>query len=133
MRERKSEATASMGFNSILHKSVHYNNTRVRDCLMNITMLSQENTLNMFTDNLIELSILFETMSPTVNAFFENAFLQTEFCQSVSNADWSAGETLYIFGRNSQIINEQETNAEITGGYPGSGKGTGRQNRPILL
>ena len=69
MRERKSEATASMGFNSILHKSVHYNNTRVRDCLMNITMLSQENTLNMFTDNLIELSILFETMSPTVNAF----------------------------------------------------------------
>ena len=55
MRERITEATASKGFNSILHKSVHYTNTRVRDCLMNITMLSKENTLNMFTDNLIEL------------------------------------------------------------------------------
>jgi len=84
-----------------MHKSVHYDNTRSRDCLMNITMLSQENTLMMFTDNLIELSLLFETMSPTVVSFFENCFLQTEFCQAINNVDWSTGDDLYVFGRNS--------------------------------
>ena len=87
----------------------------------------------MFTDNLIELSLLFEAMSPTVVSFFENCFLRTEFCQSVNNVDWDTGSSLYVFGRNSQIINEELTNLEITDGCPGSGKGTGRQNRQILL
>ena len=97
---------ASKGYRSILHKSVNYPNTRFRDILMSTTMLSRENTLSMFVDNLNELSILFETMSPVVHDFFSNCFLQTEFCNSVSNIDWKTGEGLHVFGRNSQIINE---------------------------
>ena len=115
------------------HKSVHYNNTRFRDVLMSITMLSKENTLPMFVENLDELSILFETMSPTVTSFFEGCFLHTEFCQSVTNVDWKTGDGLEVFGRNSQIINESKANELITRGKPGSGKGTGRQNRVIAL
>jgi hypothetical protein len=84
-----------------MHKSIHFANTRMRDCFMNISMLSQESTLMMFTDNLIELSLLFEAMSPTVVSFFENCFLQTEFCKDVKNVDWATNSSLYVFGRNS--------------------------------
>ena len=50
----------SRGFQSILKKSVHFNNARFRDLLMEIAMLSRENTLGMFVENLEDLSILFE-------------------------------------------------------------------------
>ena len=90
------EANAK-GFKSILKKSVHFNNNRFRDVLMNITMLSNESTLSMFVDNLDEFAMLLETQSPAVTAFFENCFLHTEFCKSVSNADWKTGIKYEIY------------------------------------
>ena len=58
---RKEYESDSKGFKTILKKSVHYNNTRFRDVLMNIVMLSNENTLSMFVDNLDEFAMLLET------------------------------------------------------------------------
>ena len=52
----------------------------------------------MFVEDLEDLSILFEQMSPSVSAFFEDCFLETEFCQNVQNADWKTGEPYVVFG-----------------------------------
>ena len=50
----------SRGFQSICRKCIHFNNARFRDLLMEISLLSQENTIGMFVENLSDLSILFE-------------------------------------------------------------------------
>lgn len=81
----------SRGFQSITKKSLHFNNARFRDILMDISRLSKENTLGNFVENLEDLSILFEQMSPSVTSFFEDCFLETEFCANVQNADWKTG------------------------------------------
>lgn len=70
----------SKGFQSILRKSIHFNNARYRDLLMEITMLSEENTLSYFVENLVDFGILLDRMSPSVTAFFDNCFIMTEFC-----------------------------------------------------
>ena len=83
----------------------------------------------MFVENLEDLGILFDQMSESVENFFEDCFHETEFCESVRNADWKSGEKLFVFGQDTSIIDQSIANNKITGGNPGSGKGTGRQNR----
>ena len=46
------------GCQSILKKSVHFENSRQRDQLMQLTVLSKENTLSMYVSSVIDLSIL---------------------------------------------------------------------------
>lgn len=79
------------------------------------------------------MAIIFDQMSPYVSNFLEDCYEETEFCDNVQNADWQAGEDLSVFESNSSIITEKAANNEITGFSPGSGKGTGRQNRQITL
>ena len=47
------------GCQSILKKSVHFENIRQRDQLMQLTVLSKENTLSMYVSSVDDLSILF--------------------------------------------------------------------------
>ena len=47
------------GCQSILKKSVHFENSRQRDQLMQLTVLSKENTLSMYVSSIDDLSILF--------------------------------------------------------------------------
>ena len=62
------------GFKSILKKSVHLNAMRYRECLMEIAMLCEENSMENFTENLHDIVILIDSMSPTIVNFFENSF-----------------------------------------------------------
>ena len=82
--------------------------------------------MGMYIENQDDLAIIFDNGSQYVTAFLEDCYLETEFCTDVKNADWQAGENLFVFGKNSSIIREKEANIEITGGKPGSGKGSGR-------
>ena len=50
---------------------------------MQITMISRENNLTMYVDHLLDLKKLFQSLTPIVNEFFENSFLETEFCEDV--------------------------------------------------
>ena len=54
----KQSAEVLTGCQSVLKKSVHFENIRQRDQLMKLTVLSKENTLSMYVSSVIDLSIL---------------------------------------------------------------------------
>ena len=60
MKEKDTSEIDSRGFQSILKKSIHFNNSRYRDILMSITLLSKENTVGMYIEDLKDLAIIFE-------------------------------------------------------------------------
>ena len=60
MKDIDTSEIDSRGFQSILKKSIHFNNTRYRDILMSITLMSKENTVGMYIENLQDLSIIFD-------------------------------------------------------------------------
>ena len=130
--EGRQDCDDARGFQSILKKSIHYNTSRYRDMLMATTVLSKENTVGMFIENLSDLEIIFEHGSEYVSNFLSNCFLETDFCESVNNADWKTGEALKVFPRRSSIITEEIANDEISA-KEGTQKGSGRQNRQITL
>ena len=76
------------GFKSILKKSVHLPAIRFRECLMQIGMLCDENSMESFVENLCDLTKLTQEMSPTIVSFFENSFNETHFTKKISNIDW---------------------------------------------
>lgn len=61
---------------------------------MEIAMMCQENSVNNFVDNLQDIKILFDSMSPAVVEFFENGFNETRFTKTIKNLDWKQGEQL---------------------------------------
>ena len=48
---------------------------------MEITLLSKENTIGMYVENLEDLEQLFSQMSPSVNSFLSDCFQVTEYCE----------------------------------------------------
>jgi len=83
---------------------------------MATTLLSKENTVGMFIENLTDLAIIFEHGSEYVSNFLENCFLQTDFCTSVDHVDWKTGENLKVFSHNTSIMTEDEANKLISNG-----------------
>ena len=73
----------SSGFRSIMKKSLHATNSRYRECLMEIAMLCDENSMNNFVDNLEDISILTSSMSPTIVRFFDHGFNETRFTKKI--------------------------------------------------
>jgi len=57
-------------------------------------MLTQENSIIDFVQNLEDIKILFTSMSPATVEFFSNAFNTTRFTNNIRNLDWRLGETL---------------------------------------
>lgn len=60
----------NIGFKSIRNKSVHFTSSRFRENLMEISMLTQENSIIDFVQNLDDIQILFTSMSPATVEFF---------------------------------------------------------------
>ena len=82
---------------------------------MATTVLSKENTVGMFIENLSDLEIIFEHGSEYVSNFLSNCFLETDFCESVKNADWKTGESLVVFPSHTSIMTEEVANERISG------------------
>ena len=61
---------------------------RFRECLMQIGMKCEENSMENFVENLFDLTKLIDEMSPTIVNFFENSFNETRFTKRISNIDW---------------------------------------------
>ena len=67
------------GNKSICLKSVHKKNSdlKFRDILMEISMLSEKNSISNFVNNIDDIAILFSHLTPAVNEFFTNSFIET--------------------------------------------------------
>ena len=87
-----------------MKKSLHFESTRYRECLMVIGMLCQENSMKDFVDNLDDISILISSMSPTIVEFFENGFSETRFTRKIKNLDWKLGKPLKVFGQMRSVV-----------------------------
>ena len=81
------------GLKSIQKKSLHFKSARFRECLMEVAMLCSETAVSNFVDNIGDLTVMFESMSPAVVAFFENGFNESHFTKKIKNLDWKVGET----------------------------------------
>ena len=84
----------SIGFKSVRQKSLHFPSSRFRESLMEISMMTQENSIIDFVSNMEDIEILFTSMSPATVDFFGNAFNTTRFTNKVKNLDWQLGDTL---------------------------------------
>ena len=94
----------NVGFKSVRSKSLHFNSSRYRENLMEISMLTQENSIIDFVKSLDDIQILFTSMSPATVEFFESAFNTTRFTNNVRNLDWQLGDTLQVFGSKSSAM-----------------------------
>ena len=90
-RGPKSSERGDFGFKTVLKKSVHINAMRYRECLMEISMLCSENSIENFVDNLQDFTILIDSMSPTIVNFLQNSFNETRFTKKIKNIDWKQG------------------------------------------
>lgn len=77
---------------------MHFKNARFREALIEISELCEESAINDFVENLEDINILFNSMSPTVYTFLQNAFKRTRFTRDVKNADWRLGDHLEVIG-----------------------------------
>ena len=93
-----------IGFKGIRQKSLHFKSSRFRENLMEISMLTQENSLTDFVQNLGDMQILFTSMSPATVEFFQNSFNTTRFTRVVRNLDWRLGDTLKVIGTPSSAM-----------------------------
>ena len=88
-------AAGSKGFKSICQKSIHFKyNARYREVLMEIANKCSENTITNFVNNIDDIKILFQSISPAIYEFFENGFIETDFTVNVKNADWPKSKNL---------------------------------------
>ena len=67
----------SIGYKSILKKSVHHEDTQWLDYLMNFADYAPNNSIETFVESLKELTLLFSIYSPTIAKYFEHAFITT--------------------------------------------------------
>lgn len=84
----------SIGFKSVRQKSLHFESSRFRENLMEISMLTEENSIIDFVRNLGDMKILFTSMSPAIVEFFDNAFNASRFTKNVRNLDWHTGDKI---------------------------------------
>ena len=104
----------SMGFKSIMAKSIHFtHNARYREVLMEIANQCKENTITNFVNNIDDIKILFQSITPAVHEFFEDGFIETGFTTNVKNAEWQKERTLEVFEGNSVIISENKANKKL--------------------
>lgn len=102
------------GFKSILKKSLYFSSMRYRECLMEIAMLCEENSMENFVDNLHDFTILISCLSPTIVNFFENSFNETRFTKKINNIDWQqrkTGSKIKVIGKQDSVITERKASA----------------------
>ena len=74
---------------------------------MEIALHCEENQIKSFVENIDDIEILFASMSPAIEAFFENGFVTTRFTEKIKNLNWEIGDTLKVFGKTSSVVNEE--------------------------
>ena len=79
------------GYKNILKKSVYFTNSRFRDILLDITILSEHNTISNWVDNLDDIKYLMKNISPSVLECFEAAFVETNYCKQTNHASLTEG------------------------------------------
>ncbi len=73
-------------------------------------MMTSENSIADFVDNLEDIQILFTAMSPAVVEFFQDGYNVSRFTKAVKNLDWKSGETLQVIGQQHSVINQKKIN-----------------------
>lgn len=117
-----------------MQKSLHFtHNARFKEILMEIAVKCSENTIGNFVNNIDDMRILFDSLSPAVLQFFENGFLSTQHTDKVRNADWLIKENSVVFENNSSILNELKANKIIKKERKKKGKKGKVQNRQVEL
>ena len=94
-------------------------------------MLTQENSIIDFVQNLEDIEILFTSMSPATVDFFGNAFNTTRFTSKVKNLDWQLGDTLQVFGDRYSATSERHAAHIINDGKPAAEESDEIQNRQV--
>ena len=56
---------------------------------MDITGLSEQNTIAYWADNLDDINSLMKNISPAVLELFESAFVETNYCKQTNNVSLS--------------------------------------------
>ena len=113
---------------------------------MQLVALSKtSNTLDKFVTNLTVFEYLFENHTPVVQMLLDNCQTRTSYAEAVKEVDWICNKRQFIcfgyslsreqvaFRRSTQVITQEQANFQITDGEPGSGQGTGRKNKLIVL
>ena len=85
-------AKDSLDFKSITRKSLNYEGSRYQDTLIQIASMCQENSLTDFVGNLKELSVLLNSMSPSVEKLLEKTFSESRYTKNIKNLDLEIGE-----------------------------------------
>ena len=81
------------GFTSIAQKSLHYENTLIRDSLIKLVkLLDDECNLSIFIKTLTDLRVFFNSMSPIATELLDTSFAHTEHCQNVKTAHMLSGK-----------------------------------------
>ena len=121
-----------IGIKSIRKKSMHFKSSRFRESLMQISMLTEENSLIDFVQTLEDMKILFTSMSPTIVELFGNAFNTTRFTRVVRNLDWRQGASLEVFGAQGTAMTQDLAQDCISDSKSDGGEETGNiQNRQV--
>jgi len=96
-------------------------------------MMTQENSIIDFVQNLEDIEILFTSMSPATVDFFQNAFNTTRFTNTVKNLDWKLGDTMQVFGGQYSAIDEKVAESLINDGKPKAEESEEIQNRQVVM
>lgn len=81
-------------------------------------MICEENSVNNFVDNLADMEVLFESMSPAIVEFLQNGFNETRHTKSIKNLSWKLGDSLKVIGQQGSTISEKQANKIVTNGKP---------------
>mmetsp|Transcript_36577 Transcript_36577/g.48017 ORF Transcript_36577/g.48017 Transcript_36577/m.48017 type:complete len:96 (+) Transcript_36577:1809-2096(+) len=79
-------------------------------------MMCRDTQLIDYVENLEDLQVLFESMTPVIADFLDDAFMESYYTQLVTNMNWNVGKTLCVFGSHSQMTSNMTATMAIHGG-----------------
>ena len=87
---KKVKEKYGVGFKSIMKKSVYQRSTQWMEYLIQFAMLADDISIETFVDSLDELKIMFNSLSPIVVRYFEQAFIRSKECSNIQRVEWIA-------------------------------------------
>ena len=86
------------GYKSITRKSLNFDGSRYQDTLIQIAKMCKENSLTDFVGDLSDITVLLNSMSPSVEDLLKNTFTESEYTKKIRNLDMKIGQTLKVVG-----------------------------------
>ena len=78
----------SLGFKSVLSKSIHFDNERTFSNLLSISMLCQDHEFETFVKDLDDFDKLASDFTPTKKILFEQGMRDTTYTKQVKTVTW---------------------------------------------